>query len=425
VSEGMARIAPPMKEGLVDRTLVHKSDERNVFIFDLRRALPMLIEEEAFARNASSLAPGDRELMDRAYPSSGPLNGEGRSRTRFFSGMAPGIPAAAVARAKASRDEEFVDLVGRKYEPERAAAPANFILREALTERECFVARNAAHFSSFSFSAADEARISAILEGWEGIGREDVFYAEMRVDPSHEYYFEHAIEHVPAMMLIEAQRQFGLACCHRYGKIPVKGKQIILKDLSIEFINYAELPFPIAIRGVVESCRWHGKEYWSELKMDIGFYQWTPIARFHFTGRSLDLRLFQKMRERKAAMLGERRFLPRRPGEFSFCVRKGDESELPKAELSDVSLGGFRAAFRAPAEKPESENMEFILHSAVTGFVMGKCRMAWLSDDGMKAGFAFTEMPAEDVRKLGEFIGAYAVHAEGREYRKNGDAYGN
>jgi hypothetical protein len=425
VDDRMARTDPPKGVGLVDRTLVHKSDERNVFIFDLRRALPMRIEEDVFARNASRVAPGDMELLERAYPARLGRAGEGAGQERLFTGIASKIPAEAVARAKAARDEEFIDLIGRKYASDPDSEPASFILREALTEKESFAARNAAPFSGFFFQAAEEARLSAILEEWEGIEREDVFYAEMRVDPSHEYYFEHAIEHVPAMMLIEAQRQFGLACCHQYGKIPVKGKQIILKDLCIEFQNYAELPFPIAIRGVVESCRWHGKEYWSELKMDIGFYQWTPIARFRFTGRSLDLRLFRKMRERKAAMLGERRFLPRRPGEFSFCVRTADEAELPNADLSDVSLGGFRAAFRAPVEKTESESMELILHSAGAGFVKGKCRMAWLSEDRMTAGFAFTSMSAEDVGRLGEFIGSYAVHAEGRDYRNNGDAYGN
>jgi hypothetical protein len=421
----MARTASPGNEGLVDRNLVHKSDERNVFIFDLRRALPMGVEEEAFVRNASRAAPGDLELLERAYPAPAGRGGGVSGGARIFSGMAPRIPADTVARAKAARDEEFIDIIARKYAADSEAEPTAFLLREALTERECFSVRNAVPFSGAFFQAADEARLSAILEEWEGILREDVFYAEMRVDPSHEYYFEHAIEHVPAMMLIEAQRQFGLACCHRYGRIPVKGKQIILKDLSIEFQNYAELPFPISIRGVVESCRWHGKEYWSELKMDIGFYQWTPVAKFRFTGRSLDLRLFQKMRERKAAMLGERRFLPRRPGEFSFCVRKADESELPKAELSDVSLGGFRAAFRSPVDKSGAEDMEFILHAEGAGFIMGKCRMAWLGEDGLAAGFAFTEMTADDVRRLGEFIGAYAVHAEGREYRKNGGAYGN
>ncbi len=68
----------------------------------------------------------------------------------------------------------------------------------------------------------------------------DRFLAELLVDTSHPYFFEHAIDHVPGLMLIEAIRQAATAAMHLFYGVPLDAASIIDR-IEITFERYAEL----------------------------------------------------------------------------------------------------------------------------------------------------------------------------------------
>ncbi|WP_330460247.1 gamma-butyrolactone biosynthesis enzyme [Streptomyces sp. NBC_00820] len=67
---------------------------------------------------------------------------------------------------------------------------------------------------------------------------------ELRVDTSHPVYFDHPVDHVPGMLLIEAARQAARAVTRRPGAV--------LLGLEAEFTRYAELDVPCWIQARVE-----------------------------------------------------------------------------------------------------------------------------------------------------------------------------
>lgn len=68
----------------------------------------------------------------------------------------------------------------------------------------------------------------------------DLFVAEIAQDLSHDYYYEHAQDHVPGLYLIEAARQAATAIVHLHYGAPF-GSKFIMNDLSSNFESFAEL----------------------------------------------------------------------------------------------------------------------------------------------------------------------------------------
>jgi len=72
----------------------------------------------------------------------------------------------------------------------------------------------------------------------------NLFAAEITQDTEHDYYYEHAQDHVPGLYMIEAARQAATAIVHEYYQVPF-GYKFILNDLSSSFSGFAELNAPL------------------------------------------------------------------------------------------------------------------------------------------------------------------------------------
>jgi 3-oxoacyl-(acyl-carrier-protein) synthase len=72
----------------------------------------------------------------------------------------------------------------------------------------------------------------------------NLFIAEITQDAQHEYYYEHAQDHVPGLYIIEAARQAATAIVHQYYQVPF-GYKFILNDLNSSFSHFAELNAPL------------------------------------------------------------------------------------------------------------------------------------------------------------------------------------
>ncbi|MFE5819238.1 ScbA/BarX family gamma-butyrolactone biosynthesis protein [Streptomyces sp. NPDC056479] len=75
---------------------------------------------------------------------------------------------------------------------------------------------------------------------------------ELRVDTGHAVYFDHPVDHVPGMVLIEAARQAARAVTRQ--------PRALLLDLDTEFKRYAELDAPCWIDARVEGTGAGGEQ---------------------------------------------------------------------------------------------------------------------------------------------------------------------
>ena len=61
------------------------------------------------------------------------------------------------------------------------------------------------------------------------------------------FCFDHELDHVPFMMIIEFFRQFGVSVSHVYHKVPLKGYKNIMSELNFNSFKFVELDIPVAI----------------------------------------------------------------------------------------------------------------------------------------------------------------------------------
>jgi hypothetical protein len=101
--------------------------------------------------------------------------------------------------------------------------------------------------------------------------RPDHCLAEIFVDSTHPYFFEHEIDHVPALLLIEAVRQAGVAAAHQFLGVPLDAAMIV-DELKVGFQHYAELDTPLFVEIVAEDKGYKGERLTS-VRMSTEFIQ--------------------------------------------------------------------------------------------------------------------------------------------------------
>jgi 2-oxo-3-(phosphooxy)propyl 3-oxoalkanoate synthase len=91
-----------------------------------------------------------------------------------------------------------------------------------------------------------KTREENVFVSWiEPTGREpDQYLAQLDVDTSHAFFFEHVLDHVPGLMLMEAGRQVGIAVTHLFYDVPLEAA-FVLGSLEVKFTRFAELGPPL------------------------------------------------------------------------------------------------------------------------------------------------------------------------------------
>jgi hypothetical protein len=75
----------------------------------------------------------------------------------------------------------------------------------------------------------------------------ECYVAQMLVDSAHPFFFEHPLDHIPSMMLIEAGRQLGIAVAHLFLDVPFD-TAFAPTAIEAEFTQYAELDEPVTLQ---------------------------------------------------------------------------------------------------------------------------------------------------------------------------------
>ncbi len=84
------------------------------------------------------------------------------------------------------------------------------------------------------------------------------FATWLRVPTDHPFFFEHACDHVPGLLLVEAARQAGVAVAHLHHGVPRDGVSFLFRELSASFSAFAALDRPLFGLGEVTGLRRKG-----------------------------------------------------------------------------------------------------------------------------------------------------------------------
>jgi len=102
------------------------------------------------------------------------------------------------------------------------------------------------------------------------------FHTSVIVNTEHPFFFEHAREHVPGLLLVEAGRQSSMAIVHKYYDVAFD-KAFFINDFQMKFASFATTSSPLTIRSKVLNNASKSKNYF-QLDFEIEFYQETKLV---------------------------------------------------------------------------------------------------------------------------------------------------
>ena len=133
-------------------------------------------------------------------------------------------------------------------------------------------------------------------------GMPDTYAARMVHDIDHPFFFEHPLDHIPAMMLVETGRQLGIAIAHLYLGVPLD-RMFATRAFDIRFDEFAELHTPVDIVERVTDRRYHRGEL-LHLRLDGAFSQaGQPLGSMGGEWSMLRPEVWRRYRRREQARL--------------------------------------------------------------------------------------------------------------------------
>jgi hypothetical protein len=118
-----------------------------------------------------------------------------------------------------------------------------------------------------------------VLEGLQG--SESAMQALLKVDQSHPFFFDHPLDHVPGLLLIEGMAQISQRMAERDG-----AEGVALRMLEVKFTRYCMLQHPIELR--VQPCdtvadgsplKFVVKVWQQETSRAHGVFEWVSANR--------------------------------------------------------------------------------------------------------------------------------------------------
>lgn len=404
-------------KGIIDKRLAHKHREENVFIGDLRRAVPGVLDRESVeAIILPSLSEEDRRFfLDYYQPWTTP---SGEPAYTLYN-----IPHQLSARVfhEDGGTESFSASERRTLLRYYSPVPGSdlYLLKAPVTEMEDVVLSDILDPKGLSLTEEERMRLANLLETVPQLVRGDVFHATFRVDPTHPYYFEHPNEHIPGMMALEAGRQFGMACWHRFGNTPFQGVQFILQAFNTRFVDYLELSYPVFLKGeLVQVDRGPQGEWNSVLFRVTAFQRGELCIEMEIQGQVISKRSFQRLRAGRLKTDPQHRFFPIETIHHKVSVWDPTKARYFRVKLWDVSMEGLRVEFLDPLEEGAvTPQCEVILYFEDVGFIRSPCAVAWQRREKELhwAGLRFVGMSQEDRSNLQTAIRQYCHVRRERE----------
>lgn len=253
---------------VINKKYVHKSKNENVLVCNLRRAIPIKIEKSVFENIVlSNVNKNEIELILNNYI----LHQDNLSEGKKSYFIMHNIPYF-IKNTHFEILKDQLDLLPQYYDKDKENN--YYILKEEITEIEELSILKILNLQNQKIDYNKRKIISDIFEKIQDFRKDDIFFANMLANGNHPFFFEHPVDHVPGMMIIEASRQFLIAISHLYGKIPLKGINFILSSIHVDFFNYLELNQPIIMIAQVNKVKRNKDGSWRNgIDLNVYFYQ--------------------------------------------------------------------------------------------------------------------------------------------------------
>jgi len=127
-------------------------------------------------------------------------------------------------------------------------------------------------------------------------GADATVLAELVIDPTHAYFFEHHRDHLPGMYLIEAARQLGMVGIELLYPTASERAPVVVDGIDVRFHRFAELDRPLF--GLLKFPR--ATIFAGELAVfrdEVLLLQsGETVGQFHFAGRLIDAASYGELR---------------------------------------------------------------------------------------------------------------------------------
>lgn len=244
----------------------------------------------------------------------------------------------------------------------------------------------------------------------------DRFLASLIVDTNHRFFFEHRIEHIPGMLLVEGARQMLEACSHKYGGVPFNGFQFIVTEIRIEFVRFTELHLPLILEAIVEDKLDYESGIWADLGATVHAYQSDEnAASLHFKWNVVSRRVFDRMRSTKKPVDHHPWFFLKSEVEYHIMLRGiGTEKIQGELEYFNTEELLIKVSSRFKETIHTGGNLELFLYFSGIGFVHGEVRADPVQefDDFVLVRASFVSIDGVDKKNLHEAIKQYGYLVE-------------
>lgn len=298
----------------IDKKYVHKYLDDNVLIAHVRRQLPRVIRKDLFEKQIlGRLAPDEGRFLKKYYQwFSGTDDSTGYVLKSAGSAIKTNIKHYIAQHPSDSDDASFVKHV-MQSEAFSASDDSLCAFSDACSEFVEDRVLAILGLDSLRIGENERVKIYTLLSRSEFTPwPENFHYAQMHVGIDHAFFFEHPNEHLPGLMLIEAIRQFGLACSHLFLNVPMEGIHFILSDFSVKYRGYLELNRPILFEGQISNASYNKKGMitFADYSTDV-FQNGRKMAGACIIAKYLERSLFQILRKANQADMEELRYRPK------------------------------------------------------------------------------------------------------------------
>ncbi|RPJ07226.1 MAG: hypothetical protein EHM28_07885 [Spirochaetaceae bacterium] len=411
----------------IDKKYVHKFNEENVFLCNLRRILPLTIEKGLFENHIRNSVPEeDYGRLKKYYvlAAHGAEDKKDGGETEYYAiRYYPVIKKLSVSdydmlvsEKNAAWEKELIDSL---YCKEKCGESWYYRLKEAITEPfDNFLLCALKRWDLF-INSEERTFLSEILEKCVEIRRQGIFFANMFVNTCHPFFFEHPNEHVPAIMLIETVRQFLLACSHRYGNVPLEDSQIIVNYMNSKFMNYININFPVLFKSTTKDLKVNRHGYWQYQQVHAEVFQGHKrMAEFTFDGNCISSQLFQRIRRNQITELRKSRFVPMANAEYHLEIRHEGGKRAVTATLVNVSLEGILLKVRKEDYSDVDGIIDLMIFYGKEKMISGRYCKIWNGEHGdhMVIGCKSHELAENALKTLYELISRECMVMEKREF---------
>jgi c-di-GMP-binding flagellar brake protein YcgR len=154
--------------------------------------------------------------------------------------------------------------------------------------------------------------------------------------------------------------------------------------------------------------------------MEIGMYQNMEVANFSFVGKSVEMKMFERFRERKYYLMNRHRFAPHPYIDYNFSLKGSRSQQYLEVSLQDISSGGFSILLPVDGDMGlgNEDECDFLIYSKSVGFISGRCVKVWQKDSPASryVGYRFVDLPENDDHRIKGFISKFFYQIEKREY---------